>query len=582
MLPLSPCGSSPPAKSEPHRSPNDLVVLPDARRILTANQTSDSVSLLDVRDGKVLAEVSVGHKPTAVAVSRDGKRAVVSNLWTGTVTLLDVQDTTLKALGEVEIGALPRGVAFDKEGETFFVAVSGLDEVACVEWTSRKVTQRWPAAREPHQLVVSPDGRWLVAASTRSGEVRCWDVKENKLQWERGLIDAFNLRGLAFEADGQAVVVAHGVRRSFPVSPGHIEQGWVIDSRVTRFPIKQGDKPEYSQIALDVRHLAVGDPHGVAFRDRRWLAVAAGGTHELLLLPNGSIPWNGGDPGDFLDVRLELGEGKMRRVELGGRPLTVAALGDGDDLVIANSLLDAVQVVDAKSGKLTKTIALGGPAKPSPARQGEALFYDARRSLHQWFSCNTCHSDGHTSGQLFDTLNDDSYGNAKLTPTLRGVTKTAPYTWHGWQKDLGAAVKKSYVETMFGKEPTDDEIKAVVAFLGTLDHPPSPYRGPKLSAAMERGKKVFESKGRCLTCHKGEEYTSKSNYDVKVEEDGSPYTEWNPPSLRGVWDRGPYMHDARARTLTELLETFHSPEKLGGEKLSDEERADLIAFLKSL
>ncbi len=104
---------------------------------------------------------------------------------------------------------------------------------------------------------------------------------------------------------------------------------------------------------------------------------------------------------------------------------------------------------------------------------------------------------------------------------LAAWTKTAPYTWHGWQKDLGAAVKKSYTETMFGKEPTDDEVKAVVAFLGTLDHPTSPYRGPKLSPAIERGKKVFESKGRCLTCHKGEEYTSKSNYDVKVEEDGS-------------------------------------------------------------
>ncbi len=103
---------------------------------------------------------------------------------------------------------------------------------------------------------------------------------------------------------------------------------------------------------------------------------------------------------------FELGEGKMRRVELGGRPLAVAALGDGDDLVIANALLDAVQIVDAKSGKLTKTISLGGPAKPSAERQGEALFYDARRSQHQWFSCNTCHSDGHTSGQLFDTLND--------------------------------------------------------------------------------------------------------------------------------------------------------------------------------
>src|SRR5205085_1272137 len=130
------------------------------------------------------------------------------------------------------------------------------------------------------------------------------------------------------------------------------------------------------------------------------------------------------------------------------------ALGRSDRAAVANHLLDAVQVVDARAGKLVRTIPLGGPAELSPERQGEALFYDARRSHNQWFSCHTCHTDGHTSLQKFDTLNDDSYGNPKLTPSLRNVTRTGPWTWHGWQKDLGAAVKKSMTETMFGPDPT--------------------------------------------------------------------------------------------------------------------------------
>src|SRR5947207_4575287 len=54
---------------------------------------------------------------------------------------------------------------------------------------------------------------------------------------------------------------------------------------------------------------------------------------------------------------------------------------------------------------------------------------------------------------------------SKLTPTLRGVTKTGPWTWHGWQKDLGAGVTKSFTETMFGPEPSADEVKAMLAFL---------------------------------------------------------------------------------------------------------------------
>jgi cytochrome c peroxidase len=270
-------------------------------------------------------------------------------------------------------------------------------------------------------------------------------------------------------------------------------------------------------------------------------------------------------------------------VPLGGRPVAVQ-FGAGTQAVVANSLLDAVQVVDAAAGKLVRTIPLGGPAKPSLARQGEAIYYDARRAHHQWFSCHTCHPDGHTSGRVFDTLNDDSIGNPKLTPSLRGVTRTGPWTWHGEQKDLSQAIEKSLTHTLYGSKPTAEDVRAVLAFLGTLDHPPNPNRetAGSLSAAAKRGQALFQGKARCARCHQGENYTSTKNYDIKIDGDGSPFELWNPPTLRGVHDRGPFLHDARAETLEEVLRSVHSPEKLGGAALSAEEMRDLIRFLKSL
>jgi cytochrome c peroxidase len=218
------------------------------------------------------------------------------------------------------------------------------------------------------------------------------------------------------------------------------------------------------------------------------------------------------------------------------------------------------------------------------ARRGEALFYDARRSHNHWFSCHTCHVDGHTCGLSFDTLNDESYGNPKLTPSLHGVARTAPWTWHGWQKDLNAAIEKSYVQTLFGPKPNGDELRAVAAFLGTLDSPPNPHRLSDncLSAAAKRGQTLFAGAAKCVRCHAPPEYTSEHLFDVKLEADGSPYRRWNPPSLRGLWQRGPYLHDGRAGTLEELLQGPHAPEKLGGKTLSDEQRRDLIAFLQAL
>jgi YVTN family beta-propeller protein len=574
-------GSEPNAES--HRSPIDLAVVPGGKRALTANHTSNTISLIDLDAGKVIREVPCGKKPAAVACSADGRIAAVSNLWSGTVSLFTLDEDTLKPAGEIAVGPLPRGLVFGIDSRTLYVAAAGSDEVVQGDTTDRKVTHRWPAPREPWSLALSADGELLAAASSRSSQVRVWNTKTHKLHWERRIGDAFNLRGLAFYPDGQSLLCAHVIRRDFPVSRRNIEEGWVTDSRLTRLPLKPDAKPPREQVALDTKGAAVGDPHGLAFdATGKSLLVTGSGTHELLLFDTAALPWTGGDPGDLIDPDLTKKDGKFRRLPLAGRPLTVAAL-PGNQAAVANYLLDAVQIVDVKEAKLVKTIALGSPPKPSPERHGEALFYDANRCHNHWFSCHTCHVEGHTCGLNFDTLNDDSYGNPKLTPSLRDVVHTGPWTWHGWQKDLGAGVAKSYTETMFGPKPTDDEIKAVVAYLATLEQPPNPHLiHGKRSPSAERGRALFEGKANCIHCHKGEHYTSDRNYDVKLEPDGSPYTLWNPPSLRGLWDRGPFLHDGRAKTLDELIEKHHAAEKLGGKELTPEERKDLIEFLLSL
>ena len=353
----------------PHRSPVDVAILPGGQRALTANHTADSVSLVDLRKGKVLAELGCGKRPAAVACSPDGKHAVVSNHWSATLSLFDVGEASLIPLGEVQVGSYPRGLVFAADGQALFAAAG--EEVVRVDWQSRKVAVRWPAPREPRRLVLSPDGRYLAAASSLSGQVRCWDTVAGKLLWERRIEDGFNLRGLAFSPDGGWLVCAHVVRREFPVSRQNIEEGWVIDSRLTRFALKPDARPAQQQIALDTKGAAVGDPDGIAVSaDGRQLAIAAGGTHELLLLDTASIPWSSGDPGDVIDPAFRQAAGKFRRLPIGGRPLALAFTDRGEQLVVANYLLDALQVVDAKAGRLLRTIPLGArPSRDWPAKE---------------------------------------------------------------------------------------------------------------------------------------------------------------------------------------------------------------------
>jgi cytochrome c peroxidase len=236
---------------------------------------------------------------------------------------------------------------------------------------------------------------------------------------------------------------------------------------------------------------------------------------------------------------------------------------------------------------------LGGPKTVSLARRGEILFHAGERSHNQWYSCNTCHSEGHTGGLEFDTLNDgrQDLSNAhkrsrKKVPTLRRVTKTKPWTWHGWQTNLDDSMVESFTKSMQGTRPKPEDVKALVAYLDTLDYPRNPFRGRDggLTPAAQRGQDVFRSaKAACNTCHGGPELTDGKIHEVGLEERDDAYRGYNPPSLRGLYDKDPYLHDGRTATLRQVLTDAHSAEKVTGlGDLSSQEIDDLIAYLKSL
>src|SRR5262249_21390587 len=157
-------------------------------------------------------------------------------LWSGTLTLLEVRDGGLRPAGEVSVGHLPRGLAFAPDGSVY-VALAGLNEVAQVDWQGRKVLRRWPAPAEPRRLALSARGGFLAAAGGRSGRVCCWDTRTGKKIWERPILGAFNLHGLALSPDGKALVTAHAHDREHAMSKVNIENSWALDSRLGRLPL---------------------------------------------------------------------------------------------------------------------------------------------------------------------------------------------------------------------------------------------------------------------------------------------------------------------------------------------------------
>ena len=586
-------GALPTSDQGPHRSPIALAISADGTRLLTANQTAGSVSLVDPQGGKALHELSTGEKPAGVAITPDGRRGVVTHWYGYDLAILEIAQDHLEIVGRVEVGPEPRGVAIAADGQTAYVAVGASNEVVRVDLNARKVSGRLAVGREPRGVALTPDGKRLLVGNARSKDVSVIATADWRV--ERAMpIDGDNLRQVAIAADGKTGYVANMKNRGFATTAGNIDKGWVLGQRLTR--INLDGAGVYETLSLDPEGQAVGDAHGVASgADGRYLAVSCGGTHEVLIFRRDArpLPWRSGGSRDVMASELFGGDGRFRRVKLGGRPTELAFAPDSRTLYVTNYLADAVQVVDAEAGSLVRTIALGGPSELSLVRRGEILFHDATRSSNQWYSCNTCHSEGHTNGLDFDTLNDGRQDlstahsrSRKKVPTLRRVTHTGPWTWHGWQDRLADSVAESYTKSMHGPRPTPDEARAVVAFLETLDYPANPYREPdgSPSPAAQRGREVFRSaRAACNTCHGGPEFTDGKIHVAGLEEPDDAYRGYNPPSLRGVYDKDPYLHDGRSRTLRDALTGPHAPDAVTGlGPLTDQELDDLLAYLKTL
>lgn len=584
-------GSDP--KPEPHRSPIAMALTASGDRLLTANQTSGTVSLVDPQAGKVLDEAATGEKPAGVALSRDGSLGVVTHWYGYDVAILGLVGNRIKIRGRVEVGPEPRGVVLGPDQKTAFVAVGVSNEVVRVDLDSQRVTGRVTVGREPRGLAVSPDGTHLVAANSRERSFSVIDIKEFTVI--RTLpIEGDNLRQLSMDPQGEYVLVASMKNRGFATSRNNIDQGWVLGQRIYRAKLDGSER--FSALSLDPRGKAGGDAHGLAISpDGETLAVSLGGTHELMLFEMTSkpLPWREGGSRDLIPPELLREPGRFRRVVTGGRPTEIAFAPDGSSLYVANYLSDAVQVVDVEKGEVTRSIELGRPEEISLARRGEELFHDATRSFNQWYSCNTCHSDGHTNGLDFDTQNDgwqdlstSHLRSRKKIPTLRGVTKTGPWTWHGWQKELDDAMVESFTKSMQGSRPSGEDVQAIVAYLETLEYPRNPHRGRdgQLSEAAQRGEAIYRSaKAACNTCHGGPELTDGGIHEVGLGDPRDVYKGHNPPTLKGLYDKDPFLHDGRAKTLRDTLAGDHAPELVvGGEPLSDQELSDLIEYLKTL
>lgn len=568
----------------PNRSPVDLVLGPADEWLATVNQTADTVSLVRVSDGVVLDEAKVGHHPISIANLSDGKTLLVTGHYSGELTLLSVVEGKLQKTGEIDVGFQPHGIAISPDGKTAYVACTANAQVAVLDLDAKAVVTRIDVGRWPRHVALSPDGSRLAVGTSGDRGVTIVDTRERKALYQEQFV-GLNIGHMQVSRDGQYVWFPWMVYRNNPITAANIRLGWVLASRIARVRLDGAARRE--AMSLDPQGQAIADVTGLALTgDESRIIVSASGTQELLVYRTRGLPLKDYGGSDHVDPELLKDSDRFFRIELGGRPMGLRIGADDRMVYVSNYLDNSVQVVDLEARKIVRKISLGGIGEQSIERRGEAIFYDARRSLDQWYSCHTCHYEGGTNSVPTDTLNDGTPFTFKTVLPLYQLHETGPWTWHGWQTDLEAAMKKSLHDTMLGPVASDEDAAALLAYLKSKEVPPNPFRkrDGSLTTAALRGKSIFESnKAACATCHNGPHFTDGKIRDVGLGSQRDRYPGFNTPSLKNVYQKVKLLHDGRSESLSDVLSGPHSPEKVAGtQPLTKDELADLVAYLKSL
>lgn len=305
----------------------------------------------------------------------------------------------------------------------------------------------------------------------------------------------------------------------------------------------------------------------------------------------------------FDDLAIQAGGGRSSRARLsvGSAPRGLAWDGATDTLWVQNfmsrdvSQIGMAQFLDDGSRQFPTSHFITSPNETldTDVLAGKTTFYFAgnhpegvnEMSFEGYISCASCHIDGRHDGRVWDfTQRGEGFRN---TQDLRGRAGTAHGNLH-WTanfdelQDFVIDIVEEFGGRGFlppGEAPNPPlgapnagrslELDQLAAYMTSLDRaslPKSPWRNAdgSLSDQAQAGAELFGQLG-CASCHDPQNDYTDSTLGVATLHDvgtlrtssgtrlGEPLTGISTPTLLGIWDTAPYLHDGSAGELADVF-----------------------------
>jgi hypothetical protein len=597
-------------------------------KVWNVNPDSDTVTRID---GNSLAkdfEIAVGTKPRSVALRPGNAEIWVTCETSDEIYVLSATNGVVLQTLTAPRGSRPMNVAFPPNGSAAYVTYMNSGLLAKWNPGTKALTGTLPVGPNPRALAISGDssrifvGRFVSPVNVSNvvaevGEVR--EVSAAAFTVTRTLTLAHDT-SLDTESSSrgtpnylvQMSITPDGRRLFVPSKKDNVDRGMFRDTNslphdrtvrsiISKLDLVNNNEALGERTDIDNRSLS----HGVTFSPVGDLAfVAMQGNNEVLIFN----AYNGTTVTGFsLNGQLS--------------PQDLVLKPDGSRLFVMNFMSRSVSAYDV-AGIVNGTTSSAGlvgvtnvvtTEKLSPqVLLGKQIFYNAadeRMSAEGYISCASCHLDGGSDGRVWD-FTDRGEGFRK-TITLEGRRGMGQGRVH-WTgnfdeiQDFELDIRNRFNGSGFitngvpnsslgaanaGRSTELDALAAYVASLQRFNR--SPYRNADgtLTSDGVAGRAIF-AQLNCASCHSGADFTdSASNvlHDVGTIKSwsgqrlGATLTGFDTPTLKGIWNTAPYLHDGSATNLLAVITTSNPSNQHGVTSgLTTTQKNQLVAYLQQI
>ena len=548
-------------------------------QVVVANSNSGSLSLVDLNTRRVLAEQSIAESISDMLMPDSLDQMLILDDSQHGLRMIHFADNKFDRTSSefVPLAQNPTRIVIHPDSNRIAIASKWSRRVTLMsKGSSGKQSSLWQIEQvidlsfPPGELTFIPNTNNLLIADAFNGMIVMMN-SETQETYMACQLPVNNIANLTFASkpDTSTVWLSGESLNSYAttINP-EVTWGVLMDNQVRSIPLKELQDPRRTSMHLGSVY-GMGDETGPGGDPGRVLVKSDG---ALITALQGV---------DRVAIRPQLPRSYTDRILVGDRPIDMLLNREETMLYVLNQFSDSISVINLQQSKVVHEITLGPQPELTDSDKGERLFFDATLSLRGWYSCHSCHTEGHTTGLLNDNLGDDHFGSPKRILTLLGVHSTSPFSWLGKMNNLEDQIAKSLHQTMLHRGSIDDKAKLIATYLKTLKAPPSIHhaRGNFNSNFFEVGKAIFRKEG-CHKCHRPPHYTVPDTFNVGLKDEAGN-VEFNPPSLRGISQRDTYLHNNGASSIEQLLFEQKHPDPTRT-PINAADRSALIYFLNSL